>query len=116
MRRAAHEALTKRVVQDYHPIQTKEATLLAVSLLYPSSGFNLEKLFHRVTASTILSIVYDYPTLESINDHVLEKIEDYVSRLGYAAMPGNYFVDIFPWMMHIPERSGILLSIVSLHC
>jgi len=115
MRRAAHEALTKRVVQNYHPIQTKEATILTLSLLSSSSSFNLEKQFHRVTASTILSIVYDYPTLESINDHVLEKIEDYLSRLSYAAMPGNYFVDIFPWMMHIPERSGIL-SIVLLRC
>ena len=37
MRRAAHEALTKRVVRNYHPIQTKEATILALSLLSPSS-------------------------------------------------------------------------------
>ena len=114
MRRAAHEALTKRVVQNYHPIQTKEATILVSSLLLPSADFNLEGQFHRVSASTILSIVYDYPTLESIHDPAVKHIEDYVLRISHASLPGSYFVNIFPWMMYIPERFGIF-SIVSLH-
>jgi cytochrome P450 len=33
MRRASHEALTKMAVQRYHPIQTKEATILVSALL-----------------------------------------------------------------------------------
>ena len=113
MRRAAHEALAKRAVQNYHPILMKEATILASSLLSPSAGEKLEKQLQRVTASTILSIVYDYPTLKSIDDPTLMKIEDYVLRLSHAAMPGSYFVNIFPWMLHIPERFGIL-SIIPL--
>jgi len=113
MRRAAHEALAKRAVQNYHPIQMKEATILASSLLSSSTGEKLAKQFHRVAASTILSIVYDYPTLESIDDPTLKKIEDYVLRLSHAAMPGSYFVNIFPWMLHIPERF-VVLSIISL--
>src|SRR5712691_9712057 len=107
MRRATHEALTKRVVQNYHPLQTKEATILSSSLLSPSATPNLEKHFHRSAASTILSILYDYPTLKSIHDPTLEKIEEYILRTSHAAIPGTYFVDIFPWMMYIPERSGI---------
>jgi len=105
MRRAAHEALSKRAVQNYHPIQAKEATILVSSLLSSSTGFNLEKQFHRATSSTSLSIIYDYPTLESIYDPTLQKIEDYLLRISHAGKPGSYFVDIFPWMMHIPERS-----------
>ena len=112
MRRAAHEALAKRVVQNYHPLQTKEATILVSSLLSPSAGLNLEKHFHRLGASTILSILYDYPTLKSIHDPTLEEIEEYMLRTSRAAMPGTYFVDIFPWMMYIPERYG-MLSIIS---
>lgn len=108
MRRAAHEALARRAVQNYYPIQMKEATILASSLLSSSTGAKLDKQFHRVAASTILSIVYDYPTLESINDPTLKNIEDYVLRLSHAAMPGSYFVNIFPWMLHIPERFEIL--------
>lgn len=115
MRRAAHEALTKRVVRNYHPIQTKEATILASSLLSPSDGLGLEKQFHRLAASTILSIVYDYPTLESINDPILEKIEAYNLRISHAVTPGSFYVDFFPWMMYIPERSWIYSSIASRH-
>jgi hypothetical protein len=109
MRRAAHEALTKRVVQNYHPIQTKEATILASSLLSPCDGLGLEKHFHRLAASTILSIVYDYPTLESIDDPILEKVEAYNLRISHAVTPGSFYVDIFPWMMYIPERSWVFI-------
>jgi hypothetical protein len=111
MRRAAHEALTKRAVQNYHPIQTKEAVILASSLISSSAGVDLPKQFHRTAASTIMSIVYDYPTLESVTDPGVKNIEDYVLRLSQAMRPGRYLVDLFPWMMYIPERSWILLMI-----
>lgn len=116
MRRATHEALTKRVVQKYYPLQTKEATILAFSLLSPSASLNPEKHFHRLAASTVLSILYDYPTLKSIHDPTLEKIEEYMLRTSHAAIPGTYFVDIFPWMMYIPERSGMLFIISHCSC
>jgi hypothetical protein len=102
MRRAAHEALTKRAVQNYHPIQMKEATILVSSLLMPSDNLEKNKHFQRLTASTMMSIVYDYPTVMSEHDQAVEKIERYNHRLGNAA--GSYLVDVFPWMKHIPER------------
>ena len=112
MRRAAHEALTKRAVQNYHPTQTKEATILASSLLSSSadSDVDLPKHFHRTGASAIMSIVYDYPTLESINDPAVKNIEDYVLRISRSMRSGG-LVDIFPWMLYIPERSRILLVV-----
>ena len=103
-RRAAHEALAKTVVQRYYPIQTKEATILVSSLLTPS-GLNPDKQFQRLTASTIMSIVYDHPTIVSEHDHTVKQIEDFNNRISEAALPAAHFVDIFPWMMHIPERS-----------
>jgi Cytochrome P450 len=115
MRRAGHEALTKRAVQNYHPIMMKEATILASSLLSSSSAsLNPDKQFHRLAASAILSIVYDYPTLESVNDPTLKKIEDYVIRISGTVRPGSFLVDIFPWMMYIPERFWIL-SVISVY-
>jgi hypothetical protein len=107
MRRAAHEALTKRVAQSYHPIQTKEATILVSSLLTPSSNLKQDKHFKRLAASTIMSIVYDYPTIVSEHDDAVEKIEKYNDRLSYTLTAGSYLVDIFPWMKHIPERSWL---------
>jgi hypothetical protein len=109
-RRAAHETLTKSAVQLYHPIQTKEATIL-VSLLMSSAHLNPEKQFQRLSASTIMSILYDHPTIISEHDETLEKIDQYNLRISKAAIPGSYLVDIFPWMMHIPERSWFLYII-----
>jgi cytochrome P450 len=105
IRRAAHEALTKRAVQSYHPIHLKEATILVSSLLAPSVSLDPDKKFQRSTASTILSIVYDHPTTVSEHDQTVEQIDAYNLRLSKAAIPGSYLVDIFPWMIHIPERS-----------
>ena len=58
----------------------------------------------------VLSAVYAYPPLPSTASNasdvealsVVAKVEDYVARMLKAALPGNYFVDFFPWMMHIP--------------
>src|SRR6266566_4329585 len=107
MRRAAHEALTKRAVKNYNHIQTKEATVLVSSLLAPSTNLKQDRHFKRLAASTIMSIVYDYPTIMSEHDHAVERIEIYNDRTGQAVVMGSYFVDIFPWMKHIPERSWL---------
>ena len=104
MRRATHEALTKRMVQRYQPIQTKEATILVSSLLTPSANLRQDRHFKRLAASTIMSIVYDYPTIMSEHDHAVENIEKYLDRLCYSLTVGSSFVDIFPWMTHIPAR------------
>ena len=114
MRRAAHESLTKRVVQNYQPNQTKEATILISSLLTPSANLKHDGHFKRLAASTIMSIVYDYPTIMSEHDDALEKIEKYNDRLSHAATIGSYFVDIFPWMTNIPARSWLFFAFGSL--
>jgi hypothetical protein len=104
VRRAAHEALTKRGIQNYHSIQMKEATILTSSLLMPSTDRKHDRHFRRIAASTIVSIVYDYPTIMSEHDHAVKGIEKSIDRLSHALTVGSYFVDIFPWMKHIPER------------
>jgi hypothetical protein len=107
----SHEALMKRAVQNYHPTLTKEATILVSSLLTPSADLKQDRHFKRLAASTIMSIVYDYPTIMSEHDHAVENIEKYVDRLSLTMSPGSYLVDIFPWMKYIPERSW-----VTFHC
>ncbi|KAH8980328.1 cytochrome P450 [Lactarius hatsudake] len=101
-RRAAHEGLTKLAVRDYHPILRKEATILSSALLDDQG--DLEKHFQRFAASSIMSILYDYPTLENNNDPTLKRIHMYISRVSKAAAPGAYLVELLPWMMYIPER------------
>ena len=105
MRRAAHEALTKKSIQNYHSIQMKEATILVSSLLTPPVKLKQEGQYKRLAASTIMSIVYDHPTILSEHDHAVEGIEKFNDRISHAVTMGSYIVDIFPWMKHIPERS-----------
>ena len=52
-----------------------------------------------------MSILYDYPTLETENDKTLKEIYAFVDRISKAANPGEHLVDVFPWMIHIPDRS-----------
>ena len=105
MRRSAHEALTKRVLQNYHPVLMKESIVLLSSLLTPSANLRQDRHFKRLAASIIMSIVYDYPTIMSEDDKATEGIEIYNDRISHAVTLGSYFVDIFPWMNRIPERS-----------
>ena len=107
-RRAAHHSLTKTAVLDYRSTLQKEGVLLASSLLgNPAAS---EKHFKRAAASAIMSIVYDYPTLETGNEKVVQEIFAILDRTSKAAAPGAYLVELFPWMMHIPERSVLPLT------
>ena len=89
----------------------KEATVLASSLLRPSANHKQDGHFKRMAASTILSIVYDYPTVLSDHDYAVEGIEKYIGHLVQVVAMGSY-VDIFPWMNYIPARSLFFI----IHC
>ncbi len=103
-RRAAHEILTKVVVRDYHPIFCKEAILLASAIL--KNPDVLDKHIQLSSASATLSILYDYPTLENLHDETFTQIHAFIDRMSAASAPGAYLVELFPWMIHIPERYG----------
>jgi hypothetical protein len=100
MRRVAQEALTKAAVQRYHSTLTKEATILASSVL--ANPEYRDQHFQRATVSTMLSIVYDFPTLNSAQDKAVQEID---RNLQFLRMVGASFIEFFPWMIYIPERS-----------
>ena len=102
MRRASHEALTKVAVQRYHPIEIKEATILVSALL--ESPENREKHIQRTTASTVMSILYDHPTLASGLDKAVRDIDRNIQWTTQAVLRTS-LVEFFPWMIYIPERS-----------
>ncbi|KAI0294618.1 cytochrome P450 [Multifurca ochricompacta] len=101
LRRAAHDAVSRTTVQNYHPTQTKEATILVSALL--DDPQNRRGHFQRASASLILSILYDYPTLESTNEKIVMDIDDNINWSSRAPARIS-FVEFFPWMIHIPQR------------
>ena len=57
----------------------------------------------RAAASTVLSVVYDLPTASSVDDPIVAKINNFVHTGIDFSHPGNYLVEFFPWMKHIPS-------------
>lgn len=58
-----------------------------------------------------MSVLYDYPTLETENDKTIKEIHAFGARTSVAATPGTYLVELFPWMLHIPERFALTLAL-----
>ncbi|KAH9003787.1 cytochrome P450 [Lactarius hatsudake] len=103
-RRAAHQVLTKAAVRGYHNILRKESVLLTSALLANPGAVEPEKHFQRTATSATMSILYDYPTLRTENDKNLKEILAFADRMSETVAPGAYLVELFPWMLHIPER------------
>ena len=93
----------------------KEATILVSSLLKHTANHKQHGQFKRLAASTIMSIVYDYPTIQSEHDYAVEGIEKYLGRIAQAMTMGAYFVDIFPWMRYIPARFSLCFRFLILN-
>ena len=56
-----------------------------------------------MSASTVLSIVYDLPTAYSPDDPIIAKVNKFVGKLAHYAGPGNYSVEFFTWMRYLPS-------------
>ena len=112
-RRAAHEMLTKIAVRDYHPTFCKEAIILASSILENPKA--LDKHIERSSASATMAILYDYPTLKNEHDKTITEIHGFIDRVSAATAPGANLVELFPWMIYIPERYVVVLPVVFLY-
>ncbi|KAI0051887.1 cytochrome P450 [Auriscalpium vulgare] len=101
MRRAAHEGLGPNTAKDFHDVQRREAVILASDLLANPNARNAH--MRRATASTILSVIYDFPSIKSEDDPDLMKIDHHIDRHAKAAAPGAHLVEIFTWMSYLPS-------------
>jgi len=102
MRKSAHEGLHKSAAVRYHKTQMLEATLLATATL--KSPGNWIAHCRRASASAMMAVVYDAPTVTTHDDPSVLAINDMMDRLSNAGLPGAHFVEFLPWMKHIPAR------------
>ena len=63
---------------------------------------NREKHIQRTAASAIMSILYDYPTLASEQDKVVQDMDRMIHWAARAVVASS-LVEFFPWMMHVPK-------------
>jgi len=57
----------------------------------------------RAAASTVLSVGYDHPTILSTDDPTVREINTFTEIAVEYALPGNYLVEFFTWMLYIPS-------------
>ena len=108
MRKAAHESLSKSVLESFKTRQLNEAILLTTGLLAQPAMW--DEHFRRTSASVVMSITYDTPPIASEHDGNVKAINEFVARMARAALPGAHFVEFFPWMMYIPSRCTFFLN------
>ncbi len=101
-RRVTVEGFSKSAVQRFHPIQNREAIMLALALI--KSPPTLEKHFHRHAWSIMLSVNYHLPPVESEDDPCVIEVEHHVRRLLHEMRPGTRLVEYLPWLRYIPSR------------
>ncbi|KAH8977256.1 cytochrome P450 [Lactarius hatsudake] len=100
-RRPAVEGFSKSVVPDFYPIQSREAIMLALSLM---DSPPMKKHFQRHAWSIILSINYHLPPVESEDDPVIVGVVNHMERAAHELRPGARLVEYFPWMRYVPSR------------
>ncbi|KAH9058997.1 cytochrome P450 [Lactarius vividus] len=101
-RRVAVEGFSKPAVQHFHPIQNREAIMLALALM--KSPPNLVKHLHRHASSIMLSVNYHFPPVESESDPLVVGVDNHVQRLLHEMHPGARLVESLPWLRYIPSR------------
>ena len=57
----------------------------------------------RASASTVLSVAYGHPTISSTDDPTVREINGFAEIAVNYALPGNYLVEFFTWMLYIPS-------------
>ncbi|KAI0066940.1 cytochrome P450 [Artomyces pyxidatus] len=102
MRKATHEGLNRGIPGPFRPAQVREAVILTLSMLDQPAAWDQH--MRRSASSMIMSVTYDTPPIESQDDPRLKDVFDFAARITEAFLPGRYFVELLPWMKHIPSR------------
>ncbi|KDR81197.1 hypothetical protein GALMADRAFT_116228 [Galerina marginata CBS 339.88] len=100
LRKAGHEGMNIRAAEKYQPLQEVEAVEMVAAIIKEPDHWDDH--LKRTTASSVLSAVYGWPPIESKDDPLVTRINDFAHRIVRAALPGAYLVEILPIMKHLP--------------
>ncbi|KLO06513.1 CyP450 monooxygenase [Schizopora paradoxa] len=86
-------------VIEYKDIQRRSSRLLLADLLRDPGKHNLY--VKSSTVRTIMLAAYGHEVVEA-NDSYVSLVEEGTIFAGSAAVPGQFLVDIFPWLKYVP--------------
>ncbi|KAJ7163864.1 cytochrome P450, partial [Mycena crocata] len=120
LRKAAHLGLHLRAAEAYYPIEEREAAILVQDLLRDPSQWDAH--IRRFYAHPYLPVVLalylltsalpsfrsprnfgSLPHVGSVYNTTVRRINDLMHRVVQAALPGNFLVEIIPWMCYLPD-------------
>ncbi|KAH9022343.1 cytochrome P450 [Lactarius pseudohatsudake] len=101
-RRVAVEGFSKSAVKHFHPIQGREALMLALALMKNPS--TLKKHLQRHAWSIMFTVNYHFQPIESEDDPFIVGLAKQTERLLHETSPGARLVEFFTWMRYVPSR------------
>ncbi|KAB5523150.1 cytochrome P450 [Coniochaeta sp. 2T2.1] len=99
-RRFMHHVCTSSVAPTYRPEQALEAIRELRDIIRAPEDYQI--IFECASVGIGMRLIYGQ-RLESGRAHECRKILKIVHELERVGSPGAYLVDIFPWMLHIPD-------------
>ncbi|KAI8974876.1 cytochrome P450 [Trametes punicea] len=100
MRRLFWQHFQPSAVQNYRPIQQREARRFLRKLLEDDS--DLDGSIKISVCQTLLNAVYGIPA-KDITQRYVELLEESNANVSEAYVPGAFFVEFIPWLRHIPS-------------
>ncbi|KAF5353990.1 hypothetical protein D9756_007074 [Leucocoprinus leucothites] len=99
-RRAFHQFINSNQLPVYLPTQVKHVRAFLRRILdKPDDVFHHSR---HLFAALITDVAYGIQIKEE-NDPYIQHIEEVLTAVGEAAIPGRYLVELFPIMKHIPS-------------
>ncbi|KAK2060500.1 cytochrome P450 [Colletotrichum caudatum] len=92
---------SKTSAAQYNKLQEAEAGHLLLHMLQEPDQYL--KHLKRLAASLVLKIIYGYNVEQFKEDPLVRLIDETNERLIVAFVPGNFIVDIFPFLRYIPS-------------
>ncbi|KZV64301.1 cytochrome P450 [Peniophora sp. CONT] len=102
MRKASHEAVNKVVTHGVDEYLISDALALARSGLQNPSTWDDH--LHRASGNSMLSCLYGEPPSYNEHDSRIGYINEFDEHLIRAITPGAHWVEMLPWLRHIPSR------------
>ncbi|CAE6452460.1 unnamed protein product [Rhizoctonia solani] len=99
-RRYANQGFNKKVVVKYHAGQMRDVHIFLQRLVSNPENFVQE--FNMLLGKIIMRVTYGYLVTDANDPHVTSS-DEAIESLGRVAMMGNYLVDSYPFLRHLPE-------------
>lgn len=99
-RKLMHQLCKTSAAESYQPTQILESTRLLYDLIRKPEQY--DGLFERYSSGLIFRLGFG-KVMKELNDPLLRRLFTELHHVERAASPGQYLVDTFPVLMHLPD-------------